>query len=240
MNNTTLIKELTNINTLFYEDYGVNKSNQGFNLLTKLINDLREETLIKGFKGSEKLRIKEAFAYQKETMKSRRPILALCDYKNGYQFIGNATWFCRLPSRKEIKGLVSTSDTYTYSDKKHWHSFDPESSKASYPNVEGIFKPSAYNKSVIINAKKLLDKLESLKDKGLIALKLGEIKVLFEPKTLKRALIIGDHYDSDMLEVKYNEPNKPVYFADDTIVAPMRTYHDEMADQYELIDVEVK
>lgn len=229
MNNLSIIEKVNEAIYCFENEYGINLSNKGFNVLKTLVSELKNEVVLSGYKGSDKKRVQEALKYQKEMFEnySANSILGLCNYASGYQYIVHNTFAVRLQHDNIIKELKSTDDDFDYISKKRNITFKHENSKRAYPQVEKIFKRLGEWNEAYISAKDLMNKLSAEK-REVVYLRLNDDLVAIDRQTLTRMMILSNLYDSGYVKVNYQRNTlKPLFFNDDSICVVCRTNDNE-------------
>lgn len=227
MTNQAIINQLNYIETCFYNEKDINKSNNGFNLLKDLKEKLKEEELLKDYKPSEKERIKLALELQKKGFKSNRPILGLFHIREDKKqiFISNDTsWLVALKEKDYISGVKTTDDTFTYEDKRTCFKWDA-SSKVNYPNTLKIGLSGAVEE-IITYSKQLLNFLKVNKKEDII-LSFKGIKALFHADNMLNALILSNAINEEVLKIKYKDNLHMFIFNDTAIVMPYRQVNNE-------------
>lgn len=232
MTNALLIQRLTDI-----------KNNGGAfttNLINKLIEELKEEELKRGFKGSDKQRLLLAKRLQKSLVK-RRPVLAMYHKVDDKHYIFTDSAFLV----KVDKDFVEQGGLHT--DDKDWIETFKDGTKdylwranqQAYPNVSECWLDNKADvKTIKVNAVELMNFINANKEKQYFKLIVdNDTTIAFDRLIFYKAMVLSNAYKEKQIELSYRGCLKPIQIGDVAIITPIRTIGDREEEQYPVADI---
>lgn len=232
MTNALLIKRLTDI-----------KDNGGAfttNLIDKLIEDLKEEELKRGFKGSDKQRLLLAKRLQKNLL-NRRPVLAMYHKVDEEHYVFTDSAFLV----KVDKDFVEQGELHT--DDKDWAVISKDGIKGylwranqhEYPNVSECWLDNkADTKMIKVNAVGIMNFINANKEKPYFKLIVdNDTTIAFDRLVFYKAMVLSNAYKEKQIEFMYRGCLKPIQIGYVAVITPIRTCGSSEEEQYLTLDI---
>lgn len=232
MTNALLIKRLTDIKD--------NGGEMATNLIEKLIEDLKEEELKRGFKGSDKQRLLLAKKLQKSLV-NRRPVLAMYHKVDEEHYVfTNSAFLVKVDKDFVEQGGLHTDDKdWIETFKNGTKGYLWRANQHEYPNVSECWLDNKADTKIIkVNAVGIMNFINANKEKPYFKLIVdNQTTIAFDRLTFYKAMVLSNAYKEKQIEFKYRGCLNPIQIGDVAVITPIRTWGSSEEEKYPVADI---
>lgn len=227
MTNATIIQRLTDITMHIADDNFYAKDE-----IKRIITDLKEEELLKGYKPSEKERVQLAKRLQEKGFKRfSGNKLALYHKLDDDMYVWTDSAFLVKVSKDFVeKNELATTDQEVVKTRKGMPYYVWHANASEYPNTKNIWLKSY--KLLKVNVQKLMTFLKANKEQEVITLRFDDTtKMCFSRELLYNTMVLSNAFIKDEVEFRYLEALKPINVDDIAIATPLRVWDSDGNEQ---------